>query len=79
MLGARDSTERFWFYQMWMQYLNKTLSSEEDHEMSIPAEYYNVKTCFTYVKDIAKVVGLILDSNVQNEIFNLGIFTNYLL
>ena len=74
VLGARDSTERFWFYQMWIQYLNETLKIGEIHEISIPEEYYNTKTCFTYVKDISKVIGFVLESEVQNEIFNLGIY-----
>ena len=58
---------------MWLQYLNyKDFSIE--HEICIPKLYFNLKTSYVYVKDVAKVIDLILKSDIKNEAFNLGFF-----
>ena len=70
VIGGRDSTERFWFYQMWMQYL---LSKNElEHDVLIPGGYLRTKTSYTYVKDIARAIYTVLTGNIRNEIFNLS-------
>ena len=75
MIGARDSTERFWFYQMYLQYLAFLESTIGNfHEIRIPELYFDRKTSFTYVKDVAKAILVVLQSEVRNEIFNIGNF-----
>ena len=56
---------------MWLQYLSFKSSSLE-HEIFIPKFYFNLKTSYVYVKDIAKLIDAILKSNIKNETFNLG-------
>lgn len=70
MIGARDSTERFWFYHMYFQYLSS--QQVTGHEIRIPTLYLSRQTSFTYVKDVARAVLVVLNSQVRNEIFNLG-------
>lgn len=70
MIGARDSTERFWFYHMYFQYLSSLQVT--GHEIRMPALYLSRQTSFTYVKDVARAVLVVLNSQVRNEIFNLG-------
>ena len=73
MIGPRDSTNRFWCYQLLLGYIDHLNSNNEEFEISIPSAYYQKKTSYVYVKDIASVIIEILKSGVQNEVFNLGI------
>ena len=72
VIGQRDSTERFWFYLMWLQYLNESFKHSIKHDVLIPEVYYNKKTSYVYVKDIARVINAILSSDLKNEILNVG-------
>lgn len=71
VVGPRDSLDRFWFYQMWLQYLFYA-NPKGQIEIPIPKFFYNKKTSYVYVKDVARAVDLILKSDIKNEIFNLG-------
>lgn len=71
VIGKRDSTNRFWFYQMYLEYL-EFKNPDQMHEIQISKFYINKKTSYVYVYDVAKVVNQLLKSNVRNEIFNLG-------
>ncbi len=62
---------------MWLQYLNYQDSSIE-HEICIPKLYFNLKTSYVYVKDVAQVIDLILKSDIKNEAFNLGFLLIFL-
>ncbi len=72
VLGARDSLNRFWFYQMWLQYIERNQQNEKLLSIPIPSFFYNKKTSYIYVKDIAQLVENLLENQVQNEIFNIG-------
>lgn len=72
VIGPRDSTERFWLIQMYLEYLNFKNSSQ----IEISNEYFNKKTSYVYVYDVAKVILSILKSNIKNEIFNIGFDVN---
>ena len=72
VIGQRDSTERFWFYLMWLQYLNESFEKSKKHDILIPEVYFNKKTSYVYVKDIARVINAILNSDLKNEILNVG-------
>ena len=72
VIGPRDSTERFWLIQMYLEYLNFINSSQ----IEISDEYFNKKTSYVYVYDVARVILSILKSNIKNEIFNIGFDVN---
>ena len=77
VIGERDSTNRYWFYQMWLEYLNFNQDKNEI-KIPIPKYYFNRKTSFVYVNDIARLVNLILtsdDLNLKNEIVNVAFET----
>ncbi|CAF1178275.1 unnamed protein product, partial [Didymodactylos carnosus] len=77
VLGARDSTDRWWFYQMWLQFfqiINKPIDLSS-----------NIKTSYVYVKDVARYIGFILTKtfvddddktlssiNFDNQILNIA-------
>ncbi|CAF0818450.1 unnamed protein product [Brachionus calyciflorus] len=71
VIGKRDSTNRFWFYQMYLEFLEYKNPGQK-HEIEISKFYLDKKTSYVYVGDVAKVIKKVLDSNVKNEIFNLG-------
>jgi nucleoside-diphosphate-sugar epimerase len=73
VLGQRDSTNRFWSYQMWLQYLAHCYPNSK-LDIFIPKKYIELKTSYVYVKDVARTVNQLLHSNIKNEIFNIGIF-----
>ncbi len=73
VLGQRDSTNRFWSYQMWLQYLSYSYPNQK-LDIYIPKKLHDLKTSFVYLKDVAKIVNQIMDSNIKNEIFNIGNF-----
>jgi nucleoside-diphosphate-sugar epimerase len=71
VLGPRDSTNRFWLYQMLLQYLHHSNPSGP-HEILIPKAVYEKRTSYVYVKDVAIVVHRLLKGDIKNEIFNIG-------
>ncbi len=76
VIGARDSTNRFWVYQMWLQFVYYLQKKGKNMTIEIPSMFYNKKTSYVYVRDIARTVGLFLSRNVYNEVFNIGIGWN---
>ncbi len=73
VIGPRDSTERFWFYQMWLEYLSSLdVAARPELIVHIPDQYFETRTSYTYVADIAKCVRLLLDKAVRNEVFNVS-------
>jgi nucleoside-diphosphate-sugar epimerase len=73
VIGPRDSTERFWFYQIWLQYIEYLQNNGQNFDIEIPKKFFYEKTSYVYVKDIARTVAQLLRSTVKNEIFNIGI------
>jgi nucleoside-diphosphate-sugar epimerase len=71
VVGPRDSTNRFWLYQMLLQYLDYT-DQNGKHEILIPKAVFDKKTSYVYVKDVSRVINQLLKSDIQNEIFNIG-------
>ena len=72
VLGPRDSLERFWAYQMWLQFIDH-VNPDGNHELEIPTFYYNRQTSYVYVKDVARFIHAMLDrKDCWNQIFNLG-------
>lgn len=75
VLGARDSTERFWLYQMLIQYVNylHESSSSSHPEILIPKMYWNKKTSYVYVRDVAVVINKLINSRPKaSSTYNLG-------
>ncbi|RNA09022.1 chloroplast stem-loop binding of 41 kDa chloroplastic-like [Brachionus plicatilis] len=71
VIGPRDSTNRFWFYQMYLEFLEYK-NPGGIHEIKISKFYHNKKTSYVFVRDVARVIDLLLKTNKQNEIVNLG-------
>lgn len=71
VIGPRDSTNRFWFYQMYLEFLEYK-NPEAIHQIKISKYYHNKKTSYVCVRDIARIIDLLLKKNIRNEIFNLG-------
>lgn len=67
VLGPRDSTLRWWKYQLWIEF-QRQLSTP----IPIPKRIADLYTSYVYVKDVGKAVELVLKLNVQDEIFNIG-------
>lgn len=71
VLGPRDSTDRWWFYQMWVQFYS---SLQKQLEYSS-----HLRSSYVYVNDIARYINYILSktflnssTNFYNEILNIG-------
>ncbi len=71
VLGPRDSTDRWWFYQMWIQFYS---SLQKPLEIST-----HLRSSYVYVNDIARYLTYILsktflDSSTifYNEILNIA-------
>ncbi|CAF3920133.1 unnamed protein product [Adineta steineri] len=71
VLGPRDSTDRWWFYQMWIQFYT---SIQKTLEIST-----NLRSSYVYVNDVARYITHILsitflDSSTifYNQILNIG-------
>ncbi|CAF0896663.1 unnamed protein product [Adineta steineri] len=71
VLGPRDSTDRWWFYQMWIQFYT---SIQKTLEIST-----NLRSSYVYVNDVARYLTHILsitflDSSTifYNQILNIG-------
>ncbi len=71
VIGEKDSTERFWLLQMYLQYLEFTGCMQ--HDILISKSYFNKQTSYVYVQDVACVIYNILKANeIKNEIFNVS-------
>ena len=71
VLGPRDSTDRWWFYQMWIQFYSST---QKPLEIST-----HLRSSYIYVNDIARYIAYILsktffDSSTIffNQILNIA-------
>lgn len=71
VLGPRDSTDRWWFYQMWIQFYS---SLQKPLEIST-----HLHSSYVYVNDVARYITYIftktfLDSSTtfSNQILNIG-------
>ncbi|ODN03479.1 Trifunctional UDP-glucose 4,6-dehydratase/UDP-4-keto-6-deoxy-D-glucose 3,5-epimerase/UDP-4-keto-L-rhamnose-reductase RHM3 [Orchesella cincta] len=69
VLGPRDTTDRFWAYQMWI-----TFYKFIQVPVHVPKEYRYLKTSYVYVKDIAKAVFAGINKpEAWNDMYNLAI------
>ena len=75
VIGPRDSTNRFWLYQMMLQYIAAD-TRRTKHEILIPKAIYSTKTSYVYVKDVARVIQQLICSpnchQFYNQVFNIG-------
>ncbi len=67
VIGPRDSTERFWFHQIWLDYLS-SFGSQNNLLVIIPDKYFELKTSYTFVKDIAQCINLLMNKSIHNEV-----------
>uniref|UniRef100_A0A915L5T5 NAD-dependent epimerase/dehydratase domain-containing protein n=1 Tax=Romanomermis culicivorax TaxID=13658 RepID=A0A915L5T5_ROMCU len=75
VLGERDSTKRWWKYQMWIENFRLL-----DTPIVIPDFARNLKTSYVYVKDVAKLVALICEypkaqiqsSKIIDKVYNFA-------
>jgi nucleoside-diphosphate-sugar epimerase len=72
VLGERDSSNRFWYLQMYLEYL-EYLRPNERHSIEIASSFWSLKTSYVCVKDVARAVTFFIKSDIKNEIFNIGI------
>lgn len=73
ILGQRDTTYRFWMYQLWI----KLTSILPDKPVNIPKFLKNMDNSFVYVEDVAlmieKVVGKFEKaSEIVDQVYNLA-------
>jgi nucleoside-diphosphate-sugar epimerase len=69
VLGPRDTTDRWWTYQMWIQFY-----SFIKVPIMIPVENRILKTSYVFVEDIAQAVLLALNKpDAWNSVYNLGL------
>ena len=59
---------------MQLEYL-EYLKPNETHQIEISKPFYELKTSYVSVKDIAKSIVYFLKSNIRNEIFNIGTYS----
>lgn len=72
VIGERDSSHRFWQLQMQLEYREYT-KPDAIHTIEISRPFYQLKTNYVNVKDIARVVAsFVVSSKIQNQVFNIG-------
>jgi len=61
VLGPRDTTNRWWPYQLWLQFYDR---------IKVPIRFseklWNIKTSFIFVDDVADAISLILSKNTTD-------------
>lgn len=69
VIGPRDSTFRWWFYQLWIK-----LSNHLPSQITIPKRLFYKPLSFVYVKDVANIItkALYLPENVYSAAYNLA-------
>jgi len=65
VLGPRDTTYRFWLYQLWVR-LGAVLPQ---HPVTVPMFLLDQKNSFVYVDDVAKVVQQAVEAEPDDELF----------
>ncbi|XP_035701133.1 chloroplast stem-loop binding protein of 41 kDa b, chloroplastic isoform X2 [Folsomia candida] len=69
VLGARDTTDRWWTYQMWIEFYDFLKVP-----LLIPVENRKLKTSYVYVKDVARAILLALNKPESwKSVYNLGL------
>ncbi len=74
VIGPRDSTNRFWQYQLWIEMAAK----HPDTPVSIPKQCENRSLSFVFSRDVAQLIKTIIHmdktsrSNIVNESYNLA-------
>merc|ERR1719215_1008796 len=76
VIGARDTTERFWVHQMWLEFhdvINKPYQ--------IPESVAKKKGSLTYVEDIATTIQLIIKKgpSCYNQAYNIAMMEEFTL
>lgn len=75
VIGKRDSSHRFWQLQMQLEYLESSRPGET-HRIEISRPFYELRTSYVNVKDIARVIERLIRSSeeiIKNDVFNIGI------
>ncbi|KAK2725120.1 hypothetical protein QYM36_001544 [Artemia franciscana] len=72
VIGPRDTTHRWWTYQLWMQ-----LFTEFPLAIPIPRSNQILKTSYVYSKDVASTILNVTDlsrtkSEILNQSYNIG-------
>jgi len=74
VLGERDTTYRFWLYQLWLRLAPLLLA----HPVTIPTFLLDQKNSFVYVEDVAKVVvDAVEAAGVDSETFTDQVGLSY--
>ena len=78
VIGPKDSTNRFWEYQIWVEMASKY----KDLPIVVPKKYQNSSLSFVFSKDVAKLITRIIYTNKQvifNQSYNLAFSENVTL
>ncbi|XP_077982446.1 uncharacterized protein LOC144437392 [Glandiceps talaboti] len=69
VVGPRDSTHRWWFYQLWIRTFDAIGTP-----LHVPGQLSDLPLCFVHVEDVAKVVLEIAQAGdkVYDEAFNIA-------
>jgi len=69
VIGPRDTTDRWWVYQMWIQFYHAI-----GKPIYMPAKVADKIESLTYVEDVAKVVDAVIDGGpfVWNQAYNIA-------
>ena len=59
---------------MYIQFIHYQIKEKNllKYDIEIPKYFMNKKTSYVYVKDIAKAIHLVLQSDIRNQILNIG-------
>lgn len=70
ILGGRDTTNRWWPYQIWLQYYK-----DIGIPFRFPEKTWNTKTSYAYVHDVVDIVSTVLrlnSSTIWDQAFNIA-------
>jgi len=70
VLGPRDTTYRFWLYQLWVRLAARL----PQHPVTVPKFLLEQKNSFVYVDDVAAVVQQAVEAQRDNELFTDQVF-----
>ena len=76
VIGPRDTTRRWWTYQLWVQY-----AGQLRRPVPIPPSVRALRTSFVYVSDVARALtsALRLAGQLQGRAFNLALDRDFSL
>lgn len=67
VIGPRDTTERIWFYILWIQ-----LFEFIKVPIYIPKHVQSFKSSYVYVKDVVRAILHLTNNGFKDDVFNVG-------